>query len=278
MGRLTPPPVTPYPPMARDQCLALRRRSRWPARCRCPHRRQAATPRRVSTRRRPPPFPSRPPPPAVRQARAAAGSAFRETLWFKKGDVEHMIAEARAKMAAQGARPGAVEGPEVPVEEVKPIEDRYKDDGSVTTEDRKKFSLRTGWHGHGAADGQARHGPGRRHDRAGRDPRGLGLAARRWCWRWRRSWCIAVVAVVGHDDQGTARARRRRPRLRPPRPSPRRRSEAATRPRPPARPRRPPRTTQARTQGRRRPSRRQALRRLDKRATRRKNTGARKRK
>ena len=42
--------------------------------------------------------------------KGGAGSAFRETLWFKKGDVEHMIAEARAKMAAQGVRPGAVEG------------------------------------------------------------------------------------------------------------------------------------------------------------------------
>ena len=77
-------------------------------------------------------------------ARAGPGSAFRETLWFKKGDVEHMIAEARAKMAAQGARPGAVEGSRCPVEEVKPIEDRYNDDGTLTTEDRKKFSLRTG--------------------------------------------------------------------------------------------------------------------------------------
>jgi hypothetical protein len=76
--------------------------------------------------------------------KGGAGSAFRETLWFKKGDVEHMIAEARAKMAAQGARPGAVEGVEVATEEVKPIEDRYKDDGTLTTEDRKKFSLRTG--------------------------------------------------------------------------------------------------------------------------------------
>ena len=73
--------------------------------------------------------------------RGAKGSAFRETLWFKKGDVEHMIAEARAKMAAQGAKP--VEG-ELPLEEAKPIEDRYKDDGTVTSEDRKKFSLRTG--------------------------------------------------------------------------------------------------------------------------------------
>ena len=33
---------------------------------------------------------------------------------------------------------------EVPVEDGKPLEDRYVDDGSVTVEDRKKFSLRAG--------------------------------------------------------------------------------------------------------------------------------------
>jgi hypothetical protein len=72
------------------------------------------------------------------------GAAFRETLWFKKGDVEHMIAEARAKMAA-GSKEAAVEGEaDVAADESKPIEDRYVDDGSVTADDRKKFSLRTG--------------------------------------------------------------------------------------------------------------------------------------
>jgi hypothetical protein len=70
-----------------------------------------------------------------------AGAAFRETLWFKKGDVEQMVADAKAKQAATG-KP-AVEA-ELPTEDVRPLEDRYVDDGSVTTEDRKKFSLRTG--------------------------------------------------------------------------------------------------------------------------------------
>ena len=69
------------------------------------------------------------------------GAAFRETLWFKKGDVEHMIAEARAKMSA-GRHP---DQEIVPLgEEIKPVEDRYIDDGSLSPEDRKKFSLRTG--------------------------------------------------------------------------------------------------------------------------------------
>jgi hypothetical protein len=70
----------------------------------------------------------------------AKGNAFRETLWFKRGDVEHMIAEARAKIASPEGK-----APEAPSpEEALPIEDRYVDDGSVTTDDRKKFSLRAG--------------------------------------------------------------------------------------------------------------------------------------
>jgi serine/threonine-protein kinase len=69
------------------------------------------------------------------------GAAFRETLWFKKGDVEQMVADAKAKQAAAG-KPAAEA--ELSTEDVRPLEDRYVDDGSVTTEDRKKFSLRTG--------------------------------------------------------------------------------------------------------------------------------------
>ena len=69
------------------------------------------------------------------------GAAFRETLWFKKGDVDQMVADAKAKQAAAG-KPAAEE--ELPTDDARPLEDRYVDDGSVTTEDRKKFSLRTG--------------------------------------------------------------------------------------------------------------------------------------
>jgi serine/threonine-protein kinase len=70
-----------------------------------------------------------------------AGAAFRETLWFKQGDVEQMVADAKAKLQATGK--AAAEGPAV-AEDARPLEDRYVDDGSVTVEDRKKFSLRTG--------------------------------------------------------------------------------------------------------------------------------------
>ncbi len=94
--------------------------------------------------------PAAPPPaqsPAMRPAEAGkapapkAGSAFRETLWFKKGDVEQMVADAKSKLQAAGKVP--VESAEL-TDDARPLEDRYLDDGSVTVEDRKKFSLRTG--------------------------------------------------------------------------------------------------------------------------------------
>jgi hypothetical protein len=130
-ARLTPPPVTPYPPGVMPGASASASAAVDPA---------ATVPTPLAS----------PAVPAgkgeVPKAGAGGGKsgAFRETLWFKKGDVEHMIAEARAKMG-QGA-PGKQGEPEVPVpgEEIKPIEDRYVDDGSVTAEDRKKFSLRSG--------------------------------------------------------------------------------------------------------------------------------------
>jgi hypothetical protein len=109
-------------------------------------------------------LPLSPPPAARPEASAAApkgggggggkGANFRETLWFKKGDVEQMVAEAKAKAAASGkaAAPAATgndagppSDPELPlVDEGKPLEDRYIDDGTLTVEDRKKFSLRSG--------------------------------------------------------------------------------------------------------------------------------------
>jgi hypothetical protein len=81
-------------------------------------------------------------PAAAAQARGQDGGNFRETLWFKKGDVEQMVAEAKAKAAGRTGSPSG--NHEVPVEDAKPLEDRYLDDGSVTVEDRKKFSLRAG--------------------------------------------------------------------------------------------------------------------------------------
>jgi hypothetical protein len=99
------------------------------------------------------PPPVTPPPvtgdddPQGRKATAGQGANFRETLWFKKGDVEQMVADAKAKTAAAAApkgRPPSLTPGEMPVEDGKPLEDRYVDDGSVTVEDRHKFSLGSG--------------------------------------------------------------------------------------------------------------------------------------
>ena len=102
----------------------------------------------------PPPVSVTPPPQqmaagagAAPSPKPAAGGTFRETLWFKKGDVDQMVADARARVEAAKAKGVPVVEPEAPVvpeEEAKPLDERYVDDGSVTAEDRKKFSLRSG--------------------------------------------------------------------------------------------------------------------------------------
>jgi serine/threonine-protein kinase len=68
-----------------------------------------------------------------------AKGKFRETMWFKKGDLDVQAAEAAA---AERARTGKV------VDQDKadslPMDERYKDDGSITRSDKEKYSLRTG--------------------------------------------------------------------------------------------------------------------------------------
>jgi hypothetical protein len=106
----------------------------------------------------PPPVGATPPPQAVGPAptpKPAAGGNFRETLWFKKGDVDQMVADARARVEAARAKGVAVSEadaeaaagavvPPVAEEGAKPLDEQYVDDGSVTADDRKKFSLRSG--------------------------------------------------------------------------------------------------------------------------------------
>ncbi len=58
-------------------------------------------------------------------------SKFRETLWFKKGDLD-----AKAAQAGGDEPIGAAD--------LLPIEDRYLDDGSVNNDDSAAFSMRTG--------------------------------------------------------------------------------------------------------------------------------------
>jgi hypothetical protein len=64
---------------------------------------------------------------------------FRETMWFKKGELDAAAAEAAAKAPkTPDALPVSDKADELPVE------DRYKDDGSITAKDRERLSLRTG--------------------------------------------------------------------------------------------------------------------------------------
>jgi hypothetical protein len=89
------------------------------------------------------PLPRIKPAEAGKGAPPKSGAAFRETLWFKQGDVQQMVADAKAKMQSAG-KPAAEGIDAISAEDARPLEDRYADDGSVTVEDRKKFSLRTG--------------------------------------------------------------------------------------------------------------------------------------
>jgi hypothetical protein len=106
----------------------------------------------------PAPVAATPPPQGVGPAptpKPAAGGNFRETLWFKKGDVDQMVADARARVEAARAKGVAVSEadaeaaagavvPPVAEEGAKPLDEQYVDDGSLTADDRKKFSLRSG--------------------------------------------------------------------------------------------------------------------------------------
>jgi serine/threonine-protein kinase len=62
---------------------------------------------------------------------------FRETMWFKKGELD-------AAAAAEAAKQKPSEMPAPDKADALPMEDRYGDDGSISTEDRGKYSLRTG--------------------------------------------------------------------------------------------------------------------------------------
>jgi hypothetical protein len=64
---------------------------------------------------------------------------FRETMWFKKGDLD---AQAAVAAAEERARTGKDAGKDKA--DSKPIDERYKDDGSITRGDKEKYSLRTG--------------------------------------------------------------------------------------------------------------------------------------
>jgi hypothetical protein len=64
---------------------------------------------------------------------------FRETMWFKKGDLD---AQAAVAAAEERARTGKEAGTDKA--DSLPMDERYKDDGSISRGDKEKYSLRTG--------------------------------------------------------------------------------------------------------------------------------------
>jgi serine/threonine protein kinase len=64
---------------------------------------------------------------------------FRETMWFKKGDLDAQAAIAAAEERARTGKDAATDKADS-----KPIDERYNDDGSITRGDKEKYSLRTG--------------------------------------------------------------------------------------------------------------------------------------
>jgi hypothetical protein len=62
---------------------------------------------------------------------------FRETMWFKKGELDAQAA-SEAVVAQQQ---GAIVSDKA---DQLPLEDRYEDDGTLSTQDQHSFSLRTG--------------------------------------------------------------------------------------------------------------------------------------
>jgi serine/threonine protein kinase len=69
-------------------------------------------------------------------AAADSKGKFRETMWFKKGELDEAAAAAAA-----AAKDGELA---LDKADALPIEDRYKDDGTLSRQDAERLSLRTG--------------------------------------------------------------------------------------------------------------------------------------
>jgi eukaryotic-like serine/threonine-protein kinase len=86
------------------------------------------------------PQPQAKPQPAAAAAPRAKKKGFRETLWFMKGELgaNEQTAESPKDLAEVKAGDGSISDKE------KGLDERYRDDGSITAEDRRKFSIKTG--------------------------------------------------------------------------------------------------------------------------------------
>ncbi len=83
-------------------------------------------------------------PAGKKRAEAAGGGdankgKFRETMWFKKGDLDAQAAVAAAEERAKTGKDATADKADS-----MPIDERYKDDGSISRGDKDKYSLRTG--------------------------------------------------------------------------------------------------------------------------------------
>ncbi len=78
-------------------------------------------------------------PAGKKKADEGSKGKFRETMWFKKGELDAQAAQAAAEERART-------GKEVSADKADslPMDERYKDDGSITRSDKEKYSLRTG--------------------------------------------------------------------------------------------------------------------------------------
>jgi hypothetical protein len=76
--------------------------------------------------------------PAPKKPAEESKGKFRETMWFKKGDLDVAAAEAAAQERAKGKDAASDKVDSLPIDE------RYSDDGSITRGDKEKYSLRTG--------------------------------------------------------------------------------------------------------------------------------------
>jgi hypothetical protein len=63
---------------------------------------------------------------------------FRETMWFKKGELDSQAAVTAEEERARTGKSVNDKADSLPMDE------RYKDDGSITHGDKDKYSLRTG--------------------------------------------------------------------------------------------------------------------------------------
>ncbi|MDY0003900.1 MAG: serine/threonine-protein kinase [Polyangia bacterium] len=128
-----------HPALARQQAQAPAARAAAPAnRAVDPQAREAQDGRRVAAASRP-----RRGSPTDSSARSGRRkrSFFRETLWFKKGESSEDDEAGAQDLGEVRAGDGMIADAE------RNLDERYRDDGSVSPEDRRKYSVKTGYTG-----------------------------------------------------------------------------------------------------------------------------------